>query len=55
MGENDLIAPRREIAQFTPYVPGRDMATVKKMYGLKRVVKLASNERWLVQENVRGG
>ncbi|MBK6879355.1 MAG: histidinol-phosphate transaminase [Elusimicrobia bacterium] len=47
MGENDLIAPRREIAQFTPYVPGRDMDTVKKMYGLKRVVKLASNENAL--------
>jgi histidinol-phosphate aminotransferase len=47
MGDNDLIAPRREIAQFTPYVPGRDMDTVKKMYGLKRVVKLASNENAL--------
>lgn len=44
MPDNNLIAPRPEIARFTPYVPGRDMATVKKMYGLQRVIKLASNE-----------
>lgn len=38
------IPPRREVADFEPYIPGRDMETVKKMYRLKTVVKLASNE-----------
>ncbi len=38
------ILPRKEVAAFEPYVPGRDMETVKQAYGLSRVVKLASNE-----------
>jgi histidinol-phosphate aminotransferase len=39
-----LVQPRREVADFEPYVPGRDMENVKRMYKLKRVIKLASNE-----------
>jgi len=38
------VPPRKEILHFEPYVPGRDMETVKKQYHLSRVVKLASNE-----------
>jgi len=36
--------PRREVEAFEPYVPGRDMEAVKRLYRLRRVVKLASNE-----------
>lgn len=39
-----LVQPRREVEGFEPYVPGRDMENVKRMYKLKRVIKLASNE-----------
>lgn len=39
-----VFPPRPEVAGFEPYVPGRDMEHVKRQYGLKRVVKLASNE-----------
>ncbi len=46
--EQDVsLTPRPEIGHFSPYVPGRDMETVKKLYGLKRVIKLASNENAL--------
>ena len=45
MMDNDvLLDPRREVAGFEPYVPGRDMENVKRLYKLKRVIKLASNE-----------
>ncbi|MBK8575803.1 MAG: histidinol-phosphate transaminase [Elusimicrobia bacterium] len=45
MNDTDvLLAPRHEVSGFEPYVPGRDMENVKRLYHLKRVIKLASNE-----------
>jgi histidinol-phosphate aminotransferase len=41
---DDLVAPRPQIARFAPYIPGRSLESVKREYGLSRVVKLASNE-----------
>lgn len=41
---NIVFPPRKEVRGFEPYVPGRDMENVKRMYKLKRVIKLASNE-----------
>jgi histidinol-phosphate aminotransferase len=35
---------RPEIGHFEPYVPGRGIEQIRKQYGLKRVIKLASNE-----------
>lgn len=35
---------RHSVRNFAPYVAGRDLESVKKEYGLKDVVKLASNE-----------
>lgn len=35
---------RPELAHFEPYTPGRSMESVKREFGLKKVVKLASNE-----------
>ncbi len=35
---------RENIRKISEYVPGRSIDEVKKMYGLKKVVKLASNE-----------
>ncbi|MBL0058885.1 MAG: histidinol-phosphate transaminase [Elusimicrobia bacterium] len=39
-----LLRPRKEVEGFEPYIPGRDMENVKRLYKLKRVIKLASNE-----------
>ena len=36
--------PRTEVQGFEAYTPGRDMETVKRLYKLRRVIKLASNE-----------
>lgn len=38
------LQPRKEVERFEPYLPGRSLEQVKKQYGLKKVVKLASNE-----------
>jgi histidinol-phosphate aminotransferase len=38
------LKPRREVAGFEPYLPGRSLEQVKREYNLKKVVKLASNE-----------
>jgi histidinol-phosphate aminotransferase len=38
------IQARREVGCFEPYLPGRSLERVKKEYGLKSVIKLASNE-----------
>lgn len=35
---------RPEVGLFEPYLPGRSLERVKKDYGLKSVIKLASNE-----------
>jgi histidinol-phosphate aminotransferase len=35
---------RPQIRHFEPYAPGRDLSQIRKQYGLRRVVKLASNE-----------
>lgn len=35
---------RKAAKNFAPYVAGRDLESVKKEYGLKSVIKLASNE-----------
>jgi histidinol-phosphate aminotransferase len=39
-----VLEPRPQVANFEPYTPGRCLDAVKKQFGLKRVVKLASNE-----------
>lgn len=45
MEKNDgAPTPRRQVEKFEPYLPGRSLEQVKKQYGLKKVVKLASNE-----------
>lgn len=38
---------RPQVAHFEPYVPGRSMESVRRERGLKRVIKLASNENAL--------
>ncbi|MFC1566378.1 histidinol-phosphate transaminase [bacterium] len=35
---------RKEISQFEPYMPGKPINELKRELGLKRIVKLASNE-----------
>lgn len=47
MTSEKLPAPRRVVGKFEPYLPGRSLEGVKKEHGLKRVVKLASNENAL--------
>jgi histidinol-phosphate aminotransferase len=44
MAEKKDLVPRAVVGKFEPYTPGRSMDQVKKEYGLKRAVKLASNE-----------
>jgi histidinol-phosphate aminotransferase len=39
-----MLEPRPEIRGFEPYTPGRSAEQIKREFGLKRVVKLASNE-----------
>jgi len=44
---------RPEIRHFEPYAPGRGIEQIRKQYGLKRVIKLASNENaWGVSTRV---
>src|SRR5579883_1890924 len=38
------IAPRRSLRTVVPYQPGKSIASVQRELGLKRVIKLASNE-----------
>ncbi|HOW27071.1 MAG TPA: histidinol-phosphate transaminase [Elusimicrobiota bacterium] len=42
-----MFEPRKEIEHFEPYRPGKSIDQVKRELGLKRVVKLASNENAL--------
>jgi histidinol-phosphate aminotransferase len=44
---DEILKPRPQVADFEPYLPGRSLEQVKRQYGLKRVVKLASNENAL--------
>lgn len=39
--------PRPQVEKFEPYLPGRSLEQVKREYGLKAVVKMASNENAL--------
>lgn len=39
-----MIVCRKEINKLTPYVPGKPIDEVKREFGLKDVIKLASNE-----------
>jgi histidinol-phosphate aminotransferase len=41
------IKPRREVAHFEPYLPGRSTADIRRTYGLRRVVKMSANENAL--------
>ena len=41
------IAPRPELARFQSYKPGLSIEVIKRQYGLKKVIKLASNENTL--------
>ncbi|MCD6412951.1 MAG: histidinol-phosphate transaminase [Elusimicrobia bacterium] len=48
-----MIKPRKAIKNFAPYVAGRPIEEIKRIYKLKKVVKLASNENpYLPPENV---
>ena len=40
-------APRTELARFEAYRPGLSIQQIRRQYGLKRVIKLASNENSL--------
>jgi histidinol-phosphate aminotransferase len=42
MNWESLVRP--QIAGFEPYIPGRSMESVRRERGLKRIIKLASNE-----------
>lgn len=44
MTDEPLLRPRLAVGKFEPYLPGRSREQVMKDYGLKNVVKLASNE-----------
>src|SRR5579864_889350 len=35
---------RPQVSKFEPYLPGRSMESVRKERGLRRLIKLASNE-----------
>src|ERR1035437_9022799 len=35
---------RPQVAQFEPYIPGRSMESARREFGLKQIIKLASNE-----------
>ena len=39
-----LIKPQRGVGQLRSYVPGTPIEDVRRRYGLKRIIKLASNE-----------
>jgi len=39
-----MIKPRRAVKNFAPYVAGRPIEEIKRIYKLKKVIKLASNE-----------
>ncbi len=39
-----MIKPRKVLKSFSPYVAGRPISEIKRLYKLKNVVKLASNE-----------
>jgi len=39
-----IISSRKEVESLRPYVPGKPISDVKREYGLKDVIKLASNE-----------
>jgi len=39
-----MINPRKNIKNFSPYVAGKSMEEIKKIFKLKKVIKLASNE-----------
>jgi histidinol-phosphate aminotransferase len=38
------IQPRESLLNLSPYIPGKSIASVKREFGLKKVIKLASNE-----------
>jgi len=52
MGIAQLTNPR--ILEINPYVPGKPVEEIEREFGLKRVIKLASNENFLpIPANVR--
>lgn len=38
------ILPRESLRNVSPYIPGKSIASVQREFGLKKVIKLASNE-----------
>lgn len=44
LAARERIAPRPALSALEPYVPGKPIAEVQRTFGLRRVVKLASNE-----------
>jgi len=39
-----MIKPRKTVKNFAPYIAGRPIEEIKRIYKLKKVIKLASNE-----------
>ncbi|WP_295858605.1 histidinol-phosphate transaminase [uncultured Fibrobacter sp.] len=39
-----MIEPRPELSKLSDYVPGKSIEEIREQYGLKKIVKLASNE-----------
>ena len=39
-----MVEPRPELSKLSDYVPGKSIDEIRERYGLKKVVKLASNE-----------
>ena len=39
-----VVEPRPELSKLSDYVPGKSIDEIRERYGLKNVVKLASNE-----------
>ena len=39
-----MVEPRPELSKLSDYVPGKSIEEIREQYGLKKVVKLASNE-----------
>ncbi|WP_295097375.1 histidinol-phosphate transaminase [uncultured Fibrobacter sp.] len=39
-----MVEPRPELSKLSDYVPGKSIEEIRERYGLKRIVKLASNE-----------
>lgn len=49
---NFISLARKEIKNYQPYIPGEPIEKIKKKFGLKKVIKLASNEIPFVSQEI---